>query len=84
MLSQNKPPTNPKNRVQSTLINSTMHNSMLSHTSTWRPGPGIFTYILLYILTLKQTDILCVCQFIPDSLKMGTVGGGGEAGVCPI
>ena len=33
--------------IQSTLVNSTMHNSILSLSSTWRPGPGIFPYILL-------------------------------------
>ena len=33
--------------IQSTLINSTMHNSILSLISTWRPSPGIFPYILL-------------------------------------
>ena len=36
-------------------------------------------YLSLYIFTLKQTDILCVCQCTPDSLKMGTVGGGGRS-----
>ena len=33
--------------IQSTLVNSTMHNSILSLISTRWPGPGIFPYILL-------------------------------------
>ena len=33
--------------IQLTLVNSTMHNSILSLISTRRPGPGIFPYILL-------------------------------------
>ena len=33
--------------IQSTLVNSTMHNSILSLISTWRPGPSIFPCILL-------------------------------------
>ena len=33
--------------IQSTLVNSTMHNSILSLTSTRQPGPGILPYILL-------------------------------------
>ena len=33
--------------VQSTLVNSTMHNSILSLISTRWPSPGIFPYILL-------------------------------------
>ena len=32
-------------------------------------------HLSLYILTIEKTDILCVCKCIPDSLKMGTVGG---------
>ena len=34
-------------QIQSTLVNSTMHNSILSLISTRWPGPGIFPYILL-------------------------------------
>ena len=34
-------------QVQSTLVNSTMHNSILPLISTGPPGPGIFPYILL-------------------------------------
>ena len=34
-------------KLQSTLVNSTMHNSILSLISTRWPGPGIFPYILL-------------------------------------
>ena len=33
--------------VQSTLVNSTMHDSILSLISTRWPSPGIFPYILL-------------------------------------
>ena len=35
-------------RMQPTLVNSTMYNSILSLISTRRPGPGIFPYNKLY------------------------------------
>ena len=38
---------NMVSQIQSTLVNSTMHNSILSLISTRWPGPGIFPYILL-------------------------------------
>ena len=35
--------------LQATLVNSTMHNSILSHTSKWQSGPNFFPYIFIAI-----------------------------------
>ena len=51
--------------LQSTLVNSTMHNSILSLILTRRPGPGIFPYILLqfhkFISTTAKSIKLITC-----------------------